>query len=276
MADWKKAVSANASTVTIQNISNYVSSNAREASPIDSFYEGRNELICAANPGFSASNPSVLPLLLVGLISLTENYFRAILSRVINQCPKAREKSAHKTLNLATVWHGYGDLERGIFENISFSDAKTIKKNLDDLIDLKLSGNNQIIAPLEEFDKLCELRHAIVHSAGFLAGKNAIRLQLPSSRTSVKAVVGYSQLQEAADICTALVCAVNLELFVLISRRWLHEWPSSPAYMNSNHNQLFKKIWETFYSEFDASHGSIACSLTQTKARNLIIRTNAA
>jgi len=276
MDDWKKSVSACASTVTIRNISNYVEAFGDSNSPIDSFYGGRNELLRSISPSYAIANPSIPPLVLVGLISLTENYFREILAGVICICPKAKQKSANKSVNLATAWFGFGEMEKGAFENTSFSDPKTVKKNLNDLTGVNVSNSNQISTPLEEFGRLCELRHAIVHSAGLLAGKNAVKLELPNSRNSTKVKIGYSEIQEAAEICTALVCAVNLELFINTSAKWLNEWPRTPAYRGQNSNALFKKVWILFYSHFDGSNGLITGSLTQIKAKNQIVRTNAA
>ncbi|MBF0658938.1 hypothetical protein IPZ60_09330 [Psychrobacter sp. NG25] len=273
--DWKKSVSACASTVTIRDITNYVDICTVSNSPIDSFYIERNKLLRAVTPEYATVNPSIPSLVLVGLISLTENYFREVLAGVITICPKAKQGSASKTLNLATAWIGFGEMEKGAFENTSFSDPKVVKKNLLDLVGIKVTGVNQISTPLEEFGKLCELRHAIVHSAGLLAGKNAVNLELPSSRNSLKIEVGYSELQEAAEVCTALICAVNLELFINIATKWLHEWPRTPAYRGQNTNTLFKKVWSLFFSEFDQRNGLISDSLTQVKARNQIARTHA-
>lgn len=273
--DWKQAVSANASTVNITDISNYVVENVPSGSPIDTFYKGRNDILRAVDPQYATDHPSVIPLVLVGLISQTENYFREIMAGIINLCPKAKEKSAEKKLNLATAWFGYGELEKGVFENVSFSNAITVEKNLKDLIGYKIDNSSQISTPLKEFDKLCELRHAIVHSAGLLAGKNAIKLQLQSSKHPAKVNISFSRLQEAAEVCTSLVCAVNLELFCHLSRRWLDEWPRTPAYRNENPNDLFKSVWNLFYSEFDALNGLIASPLTRIKAKNQIMRNQA-
>ncbi|WP_078084746.1 hypothetical protein [Microbulbifer mangrovi] len=275
MQNWKQTVSANASTARISDITKYVKVNPTNPSPIDRFYEERNALLSAVTPDYALENPTVTPLVLVGLISSTENYFREIISGIISICPKAKEKSASKSLNLATAWFGYGALEKGAFENTSFSDPDTVKKDLKNIVGYDVSNGNQILDPLLEFGKLCELRHAIVHSAGLLAGKNAIKLQLPNSKNPVKISVAYSGLQESAEICTSLVCSSNLELFTHISKRWLHEWPKTPAYREQNQNEIFKRVWKLFYSEFDAENGLIQNPISHIKARNLIIRQRA-
>lgn len=275
MGDWKQAISANASTVTVRDISRYVNAQSLVNSPIDFFYINRNQLLSGVNSTYSAAHPTVTPLILVGLISLTENYFREILAGILNLCPLAKEKGASKSLNLATAWFGYGELEKGAFENTSFSDADTIKKNFQSLLSYQISNTSQISTPLEEFDRLCELRHAIVHSAGWLAGKNAVKLRLPNSKNAVRIVVGFSELQEAAEICTSLVCSVNLELYILLSKRWLHDWPKIPAYSGRDFNKLFRGIWDLFYSEIDFSNGLISNPVSYLKAKNLIVKSRA-
>ncbi|HQS67487.1 MAG TPA: hypothetical protein PLM93_09930 [Sulfuricurvum sp.] len=275
MLDWKQTVSAPATTVNIGNIASYVCTSIPSSSPIDNFYNERNKLLSAVSPTYATSHPTVIPLILVGMISITENYFRELLAGIITLCPVAKEKSSSKALNLATIWFGYSQMEKGAFENISFSDVDAVKKAFQSFIGYEIKPSNQLIAPLNEFGKLCELRHAIVHSASILAGKNAIKLQLPGSGNPVRVQVGFSELQEAAEVCTSLICAVNLDLFELLSRRWLFEWPGTPAYIGQDMNQLFRKVWNLFYSNFDATNGLISQPLTYVKTKNLIISTNA-
>jgi hypothetical protein len=272
--DWKTSVSAVASTVTINDIAEYIKPDDSLISPIDRFYLSRDSLLNGVNQNSTSNNQSIPPLILVGLISLTENYFRDVMSEIITICPKAKEKSAERSLNLATAWFGYGKLEKGAFENISFSNVDAIKKNLANLIGYSIDSTNQINGPLEEFGKLCELRHAIVHSASLLAGKNAIKLGLPTSKYPVKVQFGYPEIQESAAVCNALVCSINLELFIHLSLRWLYEWPSTPAYSNKNTHSLFKKVWDVFYSSEDAKRNLISSPFSMMKVKNKIIKTN--
>lgn len=276
MSDWKKVISASPSTVQIRDIQRYMTTNISPMSPIDYFYTERNELLRAIAPNSSNQNSSLNPLVLVGFIALTENYFREIFSGVIKLCPTAKTKSGSKSLNLATAWFGYGDLEKGAFENTSFADIKNIRKSLKELCNCDIDDAGQISAPLLEFEKLCELRHAIVHSAGLLAGKNASNLKLSRSERPVKISIGYGEVQEVAEVCTALVCSVNLELFQKLSSRWLHSWPNDAEYQGGNLNKVFKKIWQLFYSEIDRNLGLVQEPLSMVKTRNLIVRTNAA
>ncbi|MDQ1166303.1 hypothetical protein [Flavobacterium sp. SORGH_AS_0622] len=276
MADWKNCICKQPSTVSISNISNYVDLINETLSPIDKFYKRRNEILAVTTPTFSTANPTIMPLLLVGLISIVENYYRDIISELIKICPISKELSSEKTINLATIWFGSSNLEKGSLENTSFSDSKNISKNLKSIFGIDVDASaNQVNAPLVEFGKLCELRHAIVHSGGELSGKNAIKLQLPNSSNSVQVILDYSEMQEAAEICTSLICASNLELFKLMGHRWLHRWPSSPAFAGIDLNQVYSKLWSVFYSTIDDRTGLIAQPLTKIKARNNIILTRA-
>lgn len=277
MEDWKKSICNQANTVSISDITNYTNSTSFSESPIDRFYIGRDKILQACTPDFANDHPTVTPLLLVGLISLVENYYRDIISSLIKICPVSKEASAEKTINLASVWFGSNNLEKGALENISFSDARNIQKNLKSIFNINIDRNsNQISAPLNEFTKLCELRHAIVHSSGELSGKNAVKLNLPNSQDPVQVITSYSDIQESAAICTSLVCASNLELFQLMAKRWLHSWPKMPGFDESNLNSTFNKMWKTFFSEIDKNNGLIASPLSMVKTRNRIIKTKGA
>ena len=276
MEDWKKAICRQPSSTSISNIANYVTNLGTTFSPIDKFYTRRNEILNVATPTFASTNPNVMTLLLVGLISSVENYYRDIIADLIKICPFAKENSSEKTLNLASIWFGTNNLEKGALENISFADSKNITKNFKIVFSIDAeNASNQICSPLKEFSKLCELRHAIVHSGGEISGKNAIKLQLPNSVNSMQVKVDYAEFQEAAAICSSLVCASNLELFKEMSSRWYHRWPSSPAFAGLDLNKIFNQLWFIFYSTIDSGNGQISSPLSKIKTRNKIISTHA-
>ncbi len=277
MEDWKKSICNQPSTISVSDITNYISKANLESSAIDGFYKGRDDILKSCTPQFAIDNPTVTPLMLVGLISLVENYYREIISELIKICPISKKNSSEKSINLASVWFGFNNLEKGALENISFSDSKNIEKNLKSFFGIQIDkSSNQVNAPLIEFAKLCELRHAIVHSASLLSGKNAVKLNLPNSPDEVQVVVSFAELQESAAICTSLICSSNLELFKTMSNRWLHEWPKTPAYIGVDLNIVFKQLWKVFYSKIDEGNGMIKVTLSSVKARNRIIKSKGA
>jgi hypothetical protein len=276
MTSWKDTISTRASTVSRNTISRYVHTISDSSSPIDCFYNGRNSILNDMPPELADRNGMLSALSMVGFISLTENYYREVLSRIISICPLAKVKASEKSINLATAWFGYNKIEKAAFENISFSNAEVIKKNLKSLLSITIEPSSQIFQPLESFSELCELRHSIVHSACLLSGQNAVKLKLPSSADEIKVSINYEQLQKTAEICTSLVCATNIELFTHMSKRWLHEWPREEVYRATNMNKSFKQIWELFYSKVDKSLNEIDNDIGMVKTRNLISRSNAA
>lgn len=268
---WTKSVNQPPVSVRIDDITQYVISiDWAEEAPIDIFYKTTRDIIQVAQPAFLAGHPSMGSLFLVGVVSATENYFRDIFSRIIHICPKAKKKSANQSINLGSViWHSGINVERGAFEHKSFACAKTIRTTCTDFLDYPLKQNGLAASILNEYENVCELRHGIVHSNSILAGKNALKLLIkPTPLKVAKIQIDYPQIQECTLICTTLVTSFNLELFEEMGKRWAVEWHTS--YSNKELNSLFNKLWNIFYSQIDASSGTIVKSLTPAKCKNMI------
>lgn len=123
---------------------------------------------------------------------------------------------------------------------------------------------------LDEFDKLCQMRHAIVHSSRILAGKNAVRLNVPPNNQKVLVNTGYAQLQECASICTSCVMALNLKLFEEMMTRWAINWRKIDDFWNIiDENHYFTGIWDVFSSEIDRADAQLA-EMTKTKCKNAV------
>ena len=123
---------------------------------------------------------------------------------------------------------------------------------------------------LDEFDKLCQMRHAIVHSSLILAGKNAVRLNVPPNNQKVLVNTGYAQLQECASICTSCVMALNLKLFEEMMTRWAINWRKIDDFWNIiDENHYFTGMWDVFSSEIDRTDAQLA-EMTKTKCKNAV------
>ncbi|APS49300.1 hypothetical protein AVI51_16710 (plasmid) [Piscirickettsia salmonis] len=92
METWKYSISATPSTVKISSIQDYICPYNTNMSPIDTFYEGRNNLLRAITPENENIYSKITPLIIVGLISQTENYIRDIMAGVIKICPISKKK----------------------------------------------------------------------------------------------------------------------------------------------------------------------------------------
>jgi hypothetical protein len=267
---WRAAVSQTVGAARVSDIQKYVTFDPRAASsPIDSFYEASQALVKLGTPAALGAEPALGPLLLVGLVSAAENYFRDLFARTIQLCPNARAAASDENVKLGSVvWHSGGDAIRSAFEHISFADGERLLASCKKYLNLQLQRTGIV----GEFDKVCQLRHGIVHAGSILGGKNATVLSLPATRMRLRIAVGFDQLQEAADICTSLVGTINSEAFAELCKRWAVAWPKLPTWNPKQRHVLFRSVWAICYSRRDANNGTIATPMTMVRCRNAVLR----
>lgn len=269
--DWKNSICSPASSVNFGLPTDYVGINEINSSPIDTFYAQQQQILTFCTPNFMIGNPTLAPLLLVGLVSNVETYFRAIFAHTIKICPIARKESSKKAMNLSSIYFGYDFIELSAFENQSMSDSQVIIKNIKTIFDININNNScSIKPPLLEFQKICELRHSIVHSNGIINSKNAIELELPANANHYNVKLSFSEIQNAALICTSLICASNIAFFEQIVNRWAIKWRLFPEYESNSNLNKFKEIWKTFMSENDLQNNNISNPSTMIKTKNKI------
>ncbi len=266
---WQESVNQAVGVARINDINGFIRSEASVLeAPIDVFYRASQEILLVGTPAFLTAHSSMGPLLLVGLVSATENYFRDIFARIIQLCPLAKAHASNQNISLGSVvWHGVRDMERGAFEHLSFADVENIIKTTRKFLNYELTRTTV----LAEFEKVCELRHGIVHSAAVVAGKNAVRLGIPSSTQKLFINIGFAELQECGAICNTLVASTNTELFIEMAKRWAVSWPKLPSWDPNKKHGLFSSIWNSFYSAKDAASHSIPVELSLVKCKNRVM-----
>jgi hypothetical protein len=266
---WRNSVNQSSGVARIGDVNDYVRvEKVLIESPIDIFYRTTQDILKVGTPALLSAHSTLGPLLLVGLVSATENYFRDVFARIIRVCPIARAAASDQDIKLGSViWHGDGDVERGAFDHISFADAENILK-----YGRRFTGHTiKQPSTLEEFDRICEIRHGIVHAGAVMGGKNAIRLRLPANQGPLRIKVDFPQLQESGSVCTTLVAAVNTEFFSEIAQRWAVKWPKLPGWNVAQRHALFREVWNVFYSARDAANRSIPEPLSPVKCRNRVL-----
>jgi hypothetical protein len=272
MSDWKKAICQSVGTERLGNISGYISSvNKSQTSAVDEFYKETKLIMAISPPDVLNTSDWLGALLALAIVSCTENYFRNIFCSILKICSDSQKLAAKNDINFGSViWHPNEVIERGAFENISLAGADSIIKTTRKYTGIEIKPNNNVYAILEEFDKVCELRHGIIHSQKVLAGKNAIILKVPSSTLITKINIRFAQLQEISSICTTLIVAFNQLLFEQMCKRWATSWRTSPFWNQQNEYQYFKEIWNSFHSVIDEGNGTIPEPMTAIKCRNLV------
>jgi len=273
-ANWRESVNQSVGTVRIGDINSYaVPTSSPVRAPIDIFYAATQDILKVANPKFLSDHPAMGPLLLVGLVSATENYFRDLFARIIQICPISQKSCAEKSINLGSVvWHRGIDFERGAFEHLSLASKESVVKTCRGFLDYEPVKTGAVAAMLDEFDEVCELRHGIVHSGSMMAGKNALKLQIGITGV-IKIEVDFNRLQECGAICTTLVASFNTELFEVMAKRWAVDWRRRGSWWNpAKEHSLFKTVWQTFYSVTDSNNRTITNELSMRKCKNRIIK----
>lgn len=248
--DWRTSASVSSGVTKVNNIDVYLrQQTGTPLAPIDEYYLHRTRAITTAAPALMAQAPWLSGYVVASIISALELYFRQIFSEVLALCPDSRKLSAEQSVHLgAVLWHGDKVFSLAAFEHISFAGSDKIKKCSKDFIGFEISKNSNTSAALEEFDKICELRHGIVHSGLVLPGKNAIKLR--ATRGAKNSIIEFdiARIHEATSVCTALVESYNAELFEKMIGRWATTWRLAPSWNPQDESKKFKRLCEMFHS----------------------------
>ncbi len=197
---------------------------AAALSPIDDFYIYLATLVLVGQQNTLEQHPVLGKVLLLGLVSATEYYFRSVLSNTLASCPLARAHASGEHLAFgATDYYRPRDLGFALLEPTSFSSGDQIAKQTKRIADLQWKTNSSVATAVLEFDRLCQLRHAAVHARGNLGVKNllAIAAEKPTETLAVK--IDFNSFQDAAEICMNVVRAYNRFIYQEILIRWVKQ-----------------------------------------------------
>lgn len=222
--------------------------------PLDRFYDGITQLNKNAVKVDALGEPDLMSLFVVQVVSLTETYFREILSGVINICPRARRDSADMPVNLGSVLWGSKILGTRIaFEHNSLAGSKSLKNALEKIKLLPNLKDDPFATLLGDYDKICELRHVIAHSSGIVSGKNAIVIGLTKKPDVLKIKINIQTIQDISGLSLSLCRAFHQELFFSCCKRWALEWKHEfPDWNKRKATRMFEKVWRLFYSTKDS------------------------
>ncbi|GGP88462.1 hypothetical protein [Shewanella ulleungensis] len=142
-------------------------------SPIDQFLTNANKinLLWVSSSDVSREMATIAFL---GYMSAVESYVRALVRGLVQVDIHSQKSVSLREITFgAALHHTKQLLPEALMDEFSFTHSDNIKKTFSDLLDLKLSLNNQAET---EFNKICQLRHCCVHRFGKLGAKNAMKL----------------------------------------------------------------------------------------------------
>lgn len=183
-------------------------------SPIDTFIGKMTNLTRLVDP--SNFDELMANLVVLGSVSAVESYMREIIRKCILVDSDSKIKCEKQFVTYgAAISHNHDLMPEAILENYSFASKKNILDSLRELLGISGMPDNSVDEALNEFLKVCHIRHCLVHRYGKLGTKNAIELGLSKhSRCIEKPLkLNYSSLQESQAICLSMVKEVNNYIF---------------------------------------------------------------
>lgn len=221
-------------------------------SPIDTFFEKTTEL------NMLIDDPDDFPgqlagLILLGYVSAVESYFREIIRKLILIDTASKRKCEKHSLTYgAAIIYDSEMLPEAMLENRSFASSKKIEESLKDFLGIpKGDYSSDLNEALDQFSKVCQLRHCSVHRFGRLGSNNAIALGLEDHKEYLEKPlkIDFNTLQEIFLVCNNTVKEINNFLFEKILVRNVSEGLYSWEWDLRKDKNEFIKYYNLFVSE---------------------------
>lgn len=155
-------------------------------------------------------------LILLGQISIVESYLREIIRKLIIIDDISREKSSLQQLSYSAAINYSSDmLPEALMEQYSFASKKNILEGIKTFLDIKGTIPIELNQTLENFEKICQLRHCMIHRFGKLGSNNAFKLGMNTHSKCLEKPLSMEQdsLLETYKICSSFVLVINNFLF---------------------------------------------------------------
>ncbi|WP_109441759.1 hypothetical protein [Acinetobacter haemolyticus] len=256
----------NGNTISVQLDTSTLFNNSQEltASPID-IYINRNKyflmkLGLIERSGIITNHDSndidIYNLFLLGLVSNVESYFRRVIREIILADQTSYDKCLEQSLTYAAAIHHTNELlPEALLEHCSFISFENIKSTINTFTGLSFGGQSIEETEVREsiflFEQLCQLRHCIVHRAGLLGSKNAIKLGLNTHKAFFEKPIclDLNFLQEASTICLNCVKSFNTFAFNTLINRYIKNNKGNITWNYTTDRKWFSKYYKLLSSE---------------------------
>lgn len=217
-------------------------------SPIDEYYAHATELLLRAGRPENANDHLLLGLLLLELVSSAELYFRKVLASVPNICPLVMASCEKQAMPFgATSFYPAEWRALGVLEHAGLSGKNEIARLTRNITGIEIKENSSPGIALSDFEKVCQLRHAIIHARGRLWFRNVAELSLRvrSPRRVHLNVLGFQVLTLKTHNA---VRAYNRFLVNAIVSSWIGQriltgrWASDKRKFSALHALFFSRV----------------------------------
>ena len=221
--------------------------------PITDYFLNTGNLVKKIVDTKYSEDADILGLLVLGVVSCAEFYFRSILSELPRSCPICEQHTEALNIPIGSSEFysksGFSPV-MSAFEHESLADSKKITAEIKRFVGLVCTDDSSVKKALDDFELLCELRHCFVHSRGF-AGLKAMRA-LSGPRKLQKVLIRQSQALDLIKLSHNAVRAVNHYLSDEVLNRWIDRdvltgaWTSDKK-LFTKYLRLFAKAGEDAY-----------------------------
>jgi hypothetical protein len=210
-------------------------------------------------------------VLLLGLVSGTETYFRSLLAKLVIHCPFCCSHAGSQMMSLASAqYYSDDDLGFGILERISFSSSGELGKATQKLTGLVIDTRSSVSSAIEQFELLCHFRHAAVHARGELNTANLAAIGIGTAGSENHLIVRLKHLHLAADVCLNAARAYNRYMFKGIMNRWIEKKKLTGNWATDR--QDFSRMLSIFRSREDGYGGPAHTAWLYNQLRPTITR----
>jgi hypothetical protein len=226
----------------------------RGLSPLTTFFQ-KTALL---NSLWQVEMPEQLPnLLVLGYVSAVESYLREIIRKLVIIDIPSQKKCEDKNITYgAATTYEKTMLPDALLEECSFADKKNIVDSLKNFLGINFQKSEEpdLDKILEDFSKVCQIRHCIVHRFGHLGSKNAMEFGLSQHKECLGKPVklDFKTLQIIFLICNNTVKLLNNFLFIKILTRTTekkYEKDYNWSWNFKNDRSTFKKYYDLFSTD---------------------------
>ncbi len=250
-----------ARTIRMNTVSLFGQGDNERVSPID-FYVKRTKSILIKLGELERSghmevsqDRDLYNLFLLGMVSNVESFFRSLFREMILIDERSYEKCLEQQLTFAAAIHHKPKLlPEALLEHctfISFDNIKTSTKSFLDISITQSPDHKELVECIKKFEQLCHLRHCIVHRAGLLGSKNAIKLGIEQHKDFFEKPISLdlSFLQQSYLICLNCVKVYNDFIFNSAITNYIETNKSDISWNYNSDRKWFKKYYSIFESQ---------------------------
>lgn len=219
-------------------------------SPIDTAFDSLLVVTQLAVSSNATWRPEHGLILSSSAVAAAEDYFRSILTEVVELCSLCEARIRPLETRMEFVFSkSVPDAVRGMLELESFSSRENLLSWTKKFTGSNLEKELSLDVALREFERVCHIRHAAMHAGGYVSSRNAAVLSVPPG--SWISFSSPTAIHEIIAVVAATLRAYNQSLFEKILEGWLREgllvgdWGSDKV--------RFEPLWRAFRSVGDIS-----------------------